>query len=84
MGSETRKRWKSCTYGVRLLSLVHTGEISTNTNARHTHAQNQSSTVRTKPFVRVRMPRIYACACAYLTSVNQALGRNEKVKNLQR
>ena len=28
------------------LSLIHTGEISTSTstNARHTHAQNQSST----------------------------------------
>ena len=26
---------------------------------------------RTKPFMRVCMPRI--CACAYLTSVNQAL-----------
>ena len=29
---------------------------------------------RTKPFLRVRMPGVCACACAYLISVNQALG----------
>ena len=31
------------------------------------------SHLRTKPFMRVPMPRICVCACAYLTSVNQAL-----------
>ena len=40
------------------LSLVHTGEISTSTNARHTHAQNQSST---NPAVYARAYASHLC-----------------------
>ena len=37
------------------------------------------SHAQTKPFLRVRMPGICACACVYRTSVNQALGKSEYV-----
>ena len=43
----TINRLRPSNLGYRLapcLSLVYTGEISTSTNSRHTHAQNQSST----------------------------------------
>ena len=52
------------------LSLVHTREISTSTNARHTHAKNQSPTNQT---ISARAYAWHLClSCAYLTSVNQA------------
>ena len=42
------------------LSLVHTSEISTSTNARHAHAQNQSSTNQT---ISARTYTWHLCLC---------------------
>ena len=42
------------------LSLVHTSEISTSTNARHTQAQNQSYTNQT---ISARVKTWHLCLC---------------------
>ena len=53
-----------CKYGD--LSLVHTGEISTSTNARHTHMQNQLSTNKAV-YAHAYASHLCLCLCLCLS-----------------
>ena len=69
----TKENKRHCTSS-NLLSLVHIGEISTSTssNVRHTHVHKWLGSWMTDSVHAYAWDHC-ACACAYLTNVNQAL-----------